>query len=227
MMTTPTIKSASVPTLRRLAGYYHFLTSPGLANREYLSCTHIAEQMNSDPTQVRKDIEVTGLVGKPKVGYVLADLIHAIEEFLGWTSVSDAFLVGAGHLGMALLGYPRFNQFGLNIVAVFDTNPAKVGTKIQGRPVMAMEKLSPLVKRMHVPIGIITVPAETAQAVADVLVAGGIRAIWNFAPVTLDVPVTVIVENVSLASSLAVLTNRLARTMESGALAGAKEKKTP
>ena len=225
-MTTVNIKVASVPSLRRLAGYYHFLVSPGLAHRPYVSCTHIAEQMNTDPTQVRKDIEVTGLVGKSKVGYALPELIRAIEAFLGWTNVSDAFLVGAGHLGMALLGYPRFNQYGLNIVAVFDNNPAKVGTTIQGRPVMAMEKLSPLVKRMHVPIGIITVPAETAQAVADVMVAGGIRAIWNFAPVTLDVPVTVIVENVSLASSLAVLTSRLARTTEPVTLAGAKEKKT-
>lgn len=214
-MAATTIKAASVPSLRRLAGYYHVLKT---LERElqFVSCTRIAAEMGSDPTQVRKDIEATGLVGKPKVGYALDGLLAAIETFLGWDSRSDAFLAGAGHMGCALLGYPRFSLYGVNIVTVFDVDPAKVGTVIHKRHVLPLEKLTPLAKRMHIPIGIIATPAESAQDIADRMVAGGIRAIWNFAPARLTLPESVIIENVSLASSLAVLTNRLTRLMATG-----------
>lgn len=213
-MATLPIKSASVPTLRRLAGYYHILKPLEGTLLQHVSCTYIATEMNTDPTQVRKDIEATGLVGKPKVGYSLRELVRSIETFLGWNRRSEAFLVGGGHLGMALLGYARFAEYGLDIVAVFDTDPSKISKTLQGRHVLPTAKLASLAKRMHISVGIITVPSEAAQAVADAMVAGGIRAIWNFAPVRLVVPDFIIVENVSLASSLAVLTNRLARAVD-------------
>lgn len=212
-MTDPSIRSAPVPALRRLAAYYHMLKSCEPATR-FISCTRIAAAMGSDPTQVRKDIEVTGLVGRRKVGYAMADLLEAIESLLGWNSRSDAFLAGAGHLGQALLGYPNFARYGVSIVTVFDVDPAKVGTSFQGRHVLPLDKLTPLARRMHIPIGIIAVPAPAAQDVANRMVEGGIRAIWNFAPVALTVPAPVMVESVSLAASLAVLTTRLARRME-------------
>jgi redox-sensing transcriptional repressor len=214
-MTETLTKVASVPTLRRLAGYYHYLKQIEGTGRDYVSCTRIAEHLQLDPTQVRKDIETTGLVGKPKVGYPVRRLIESIESFLGWDRLTDAFLVGAGNLGAALVGYTRFNRYGLNIVAAFDIDPAKIGTRINGRDVLPLDKLTNLARRMHVAVGIITTPAEVAQTVANLMGAGGIRAIWNFAPVTLDVADEVIVENVSLASSLAVLSSRIARRRES------------
>jgi redox-sensing transcriptional repressor len=213
-MTDTRMKTASVPTLRRLAGYYHYLKSLEGSGRDYVSCTRIAGQLMLDPTQVRKDIETTGLVGKPKVGYPVRRLIEAIEAFLGWDRLTDAFLVGAGNLGAALVGYTRFNRYGLNIVTAFDIDPARIGTRINGRDVLPLDKLSNLARRMHIAVGIITTPPEVAQTVANLMVAGGIRAIWNFAPVMLELTDDVLVENVSLASSLAVLSSRIARRRE-------------
>lgn len=215
-MTEAIQRKASVPTLRRLATYYHYLKQLEGAGRDYVSCTRIAEYLTLDSTQVRKDIEATGLVGKPKVGYAVRSLITAIESFLGWDRLSDAFLVGAGNLGTALMGYTRFNRYGLNIVAAFDIDAAKVGQRVQGRDVLPLDKLTSLARRMHIAIGIITTPAEVAQTVANLMVAGGIRGIWNFAPVTLDLPDEVVVENVSLASSLAVLSSRLTQRRTTG-----------
>ena len=142
--------------------------------------------------------------GRPRIGYPLADLITGLEEFLGWNNVNEAFLVGAGHLGAALLGYPKFSDYGLNIIAAFDSDPAKVGHPIHGKDVLPLSKLANLARRMHVLIGIITVPDTAAQEVADQMTSGGIMAIWNFAPVQLHVPANVIVHNENLYVSLAL-----------------------
>jgi redox-sensing transcriptional repressor len=117
-------------------------------------------------------------------------------------------------MGSALLGYRKFEECGLKIVAAFDSDPAKIGRKIHGKHVLALNKLADLTQRMHVLIGIITVPAAEAQAVADALVAGGVRAIWNFAPVRLRVPEPIIVHNEDLYCSLASLSQKLAQALE-------------
>jgi len=207
-------KSAPGPTLRRLPTYHHYLKHIEGMGRDFVSCTHIANELRLDPTQVRKDIEVTGIVGKSKVGYDVAHLIRAIEEFLGWDNASDAFLAGAGSMGTALLGYKGFMNYGLNIVAAFDSDMEKVGKTIHGKEVLPMSKLTDLSRRMHVLIGIITVPASAAQQVADLMVQGGIRAIWNFAPAAINVPAEIALENVHLSSSLAVLSNKLAQILK-------------
>jgi redox-sensing transcriptional repressor len=225
-MSDKMLKAAPVPTLRRLASYYHYLKQLEGGGRDYVSCTRIAEHMMLDPTQVRKDVEATGLVGKPKVGYPVRALIEAVETFLGWNRLTDAFLVGAGNLGAALMGYTRFNLYGLNIVAAFDIDPAKVGSRLGQREILPLDKLSGLAQRMHIPIGIITVPAEVAQTVANLMVSGGIRCIWNFAPAILELPEDVIVENVSLASSFAVLSNRLAQRTHNAAIQDKQDKET-
>jgi redox-sensing transcriptional repressor len=131
------------------------------------------------------------------------------ETVLGWDNTTDAVLAGAGSLGTALLGYERFNQIGLNIIAGFEIDSSKVGLKVHGKTILPLDKLTNLVQRMKIKIGILTVPAEVAQTVTNLMLAGGIRAIWNFAPVILETPPDVVVENVSLASSYAVLSNRL------------------
>jgi redox-sensing transcriptional repressor len=182
-----------------------------LAGIPHVSCSAIARALNLDPTQVRKDIEVTGIVGKPKVGYTTVILIRWIEDFLGWNNSKEAFLVGAGSLGSALLGYGKFRQFGLNIIAAFDTDPYKVGQPIHGKEVLHLDKLLDLAQRMHIHLGVIATPAVAAQKVADLMVEGGIRAIWNFAPVHLRVPDFVILQNEDLYYSLASLSYKLER----------------
>ncbi|MCX6928376.1 MAG: redox-sensing transcriptional repressor Rex [Verrucomicrobia bacterium] len=212
-MQTELPKTVSEPTLKRLPLYHRFLKA--LLKREQLSvsCTDIGEDLKLDPTQVRKDLEAAGISGRPRIGYATAAVVDGIERFLGWQKVSEAFLVGAGSMGSALLGYRKFEECGLKIVAAFDSDPAKIGRKIHGKHVLALKKLADLVERMHVLIGIITVPAEQAQAVADTLVAGGVRAIWNFAPLRLRVPEHIIVHNEDLYCSLASLSQKLAQTL--------------
>lgn len=219
-MDTPVTKAAPEPSLRRLPSYYRFLKHLAAQGRGLVSCTHIAHELDLDPTQVRKDLAVTGVVGKPKVGYEVPVLMRAIESFLGWDNVTEAFLVGAGSLGTALLGYEGFREHGLNIIAAFDVEEAKIGQKIHGKQVLPLSKLSNLAARMHIHLGIITTPAEAAQDVADMMVAGGIRAIWNFAPANVRVPPGVIVENQQLASSLAVLSSKLAEALRKEEKAG-------
>jgi NADH/NAD ratio-sensing transcriptional regulator Rex len=112
------------PTLRRLPIYYHLLQALLAEGVTHVSTTGIAGPLQLDPTQIRKDLEATGMVGKPKVGYPVADLIRRIEEFLGWHQTKEAVLVGTGSLGTALLGYRRFRQFGFDLVAAFDNDPS-------------------------------------------------------------------------------------------------------
>jgi len=202
-----------VPTLRRLPSYLRFLKKIRAQGRDVVSCTHISEDLGLDATQVRKDLAVTGIVGKPRVGYHLPALIEAIEQLLGWNNATDALLVGAGSLGTALMGYGGFREYGLNIVAAFDVDPEKVGTEVHGKPVLHVGQLENLASRLHAHIGIITTPASEAQRAADLMVAGGIRGIWNFAPADISVPEDVILESVQLPASLAVLSSRLAKAL--------------
>lgn len=204
------MESVPEPTLRRLPRYYHFLRRLHENGQEIVSATMMGESLGIHHTQVRKDLAATGSVGKPKVGHRVEDLIQSIERFLNWNNLSDAFLVGAGNLGLALLGYPGFEKAGIKIVAAFDSNPAKVGQQYQGVTILSVDKFDDLAKRMHIAIGIITVPEARAQEVANMMVRAGIQAIWNFAPPTLDIPPRVIVENVELYSSLAIISRKLA-----------------
>jgi redox-sensing transcriptional repressor len=200
-------------TLRRLPIYHHLLQAMLLTGATSVSCTTIASALDLDPTQVRKDIEATGIVGKPKVGYSLVVLARWIEHFLGWNNTNEAILVGAGSLGSALLGYEKFRQLGFNLVAAFDTDPRKVGHSIAGKEVLHLDNLVELARRLHIHLGVIATPSIAAQEIADLMVEGGIRAIWNFAPVHLRVPGFVILQNEDLYHSLASLSFRLERMM--------------
>ena len=153
-----------------------------------------------------KDIAlVSSVAGKPKMGYVTKEIIADLEGFLGYNNTHDAILVGVGGLGKAFLGYGGFENYGLNIVAAFDNNEKIVNTKINGKPVYDVSRLQGIVERFNIKLGIITVPAYAAQEVADRMVAAGIKAIWNFASVHLNIPSNVALKNEDLASSLALL----------------------
>lgn len=208
-MAQNTFKVNNLPAVRRLPIYWHLLHGLLEKGWEYVSTTVIADELKLDAIQVRKDLALTGITGKPRVGYTIKTLISAIESFLGWDSNNEAFLVGVGHLGTALLGYNGFARFGLHIVAAFDDDPQKVGGEVHGLPIFPLEKMNDLAERLHVKIAIITVPAEAAQAVADQLINVGIVGIWNFTPAFLMVPEGVVVQNEDLASGLAVLSHKL------------------
>jgi redox-sensing transcriptional repressor len=207
----PETRSIPQPSLQRLPQYHHFLVELEAKGVNRVSCSLIGQALGLVPVQVRKDLQYTGIIGKPKTGYSVSELIRAIETFLGWNNINEAFLVGVGNLGTALLGHERFSKFGLRIVAAFDTDPAKIGKWIHEKAVLSLDKLADLAPRMSIHLGIITTPAEVAQAVADEMVKGGIQAIWNFAPVKLRVPEHIIVHNEDLYSTLASLSWKLAR----------------
>lgn len=205
---TEGIQSIPEPTLRRLPVYYQYVKNH-MSQETYISGTQIAEALGQKPIQVRKDLEIAGAIGKPRLGYPVAELIDNLEQFLGYRRVDDAFLIGAGHLGLALLGYEGFKQRGLNIVAAFDADPEKVGKRFHDKDILHIDKFATLVERMKIPIGILTVPAHEAQKIADIMTKAGIKAIWNFAPVHIHVPPDVIVQHENLASSLVVLSKKL------------------
>lgn len=195
--------------LRRMPSYWRVLDEMEKNGQEAVSCTEIANRFHQDATQVRKDLESAGCEGRPRIGFAVGETKQGIANFLGWDNKHDAFLVGAGNLGAALAGYEGFQPAGLSIVAVFDKNPAKTGTKLAGKPVLSVGRFRNLARRMHVQIGILAVPADAAQETAEMMLESGIRAIWNFAPRRLSAPEGVVVENADLTPSLASLSAKL------------------
>ncbi len=207
--------SLSLQTFRRLPNYYNFLRQLHRQQVAYVAAPAIAKEMGLNEVQVRKDLAaVNGAPGKPRKGFLVEDLMAGIGECLGYHNREDAVLVGAGQLGKALLAYRGFEQQGVRIVAAFDADETLVGSNVNGKTVFPIEKLSSICKRVGVHIGIITVPENGAQAVCDLLVACGILAIWNFAPIHLRVPPGVLVQNENMAASLALLSQHLAEKIE-------------
>ena len=205
-------KSHTIPeaSLRRLPVYYRYLQdmmSTGVV--QAVSAADLARALGLDPTLVRKDIEMTGIVGKPRVGYPLGGLVHWIENFLGLNHPKAAVLAGTGSLGSALLGYEKFRSHGMQIVAAFDVDSEKIGQHIHGTEVQPLFNLVEYVRRLEIPLGLIATPAGAAQSVADLMVSGGIRGIWNFAPAHIHVPEGVILQNEDLYHSLASLSFKL------------------
>ncbi len=176
----------------------------------HVSSSEIARRLGLEPIQVRKDLAAVGVTGQPRLGFPVGELIDAIEKFLGWDNVTDAFVVGAGHLGIALAGYDGFRHHGLNVVALFDNDGEKIGRRVHGKEILPIGKFSDLANRLHVHIAILTVPDESAVGAAELAIDAGIKAIWNFTATKLAAPEGVIIERMDLAASLAVLSSRLA-----------------
>lgn len=198
-------KIAAVPSIRRLPSYLHIIRQAKDDGNEYISGTIIAQELHLEPIQVRKDLAITGIVGKPKKGYPVVALMAAIEHFLGWDSLQKAVLIGAGNLGTALAGYQGFQYHGLNICAAFDQDPKKIGSEIHGVPVFSLETLPVQLRSLEAKIAILTVPSSSAQSVTDTLVSSGITGIWNFTNVKLKVPESVVVQREDLTSGYAML----------------------
>jgi redox-sensing transcriptional repressor len=203
------LKIDKLPTIRRLPTYLHLLRGLSALGVEFVSSAHLAEQMKIDAILVRKDLELTGISGTPRVGFKVRDLIVAIEHFLGWHGKLDACLVGVGRLGSSLLGYSDLAQFGLRFVAAFDNSPAKIGTSVHGISVFPMARFEELLKRLAIVLAVVCVPPEEAQLVTNYLVDCGIQAIWIFSSVNITVPDNVALQREDFLSGLAVLCTRL------------------
>jgi len=199
------------PTIRRLPMYLRILRGLADKGNEFVSSSQLADVMNIEPILVRKDLVLTGIVGTPRIGYHISDLIRSIEDFLGWREPLATFLVGAGHLGTAILGYRDIKNFGHKIVAAFDKDPAKIGTSIHGIQVFDIKTIPDLLKKFGVRLAILAVPPEEAQEVADFIVQSGIQGIWNFSSVSLVVPKGVATHKEDLIAGLAVLSVKMAR----------------
>lgn len=205
------MESVSLPTLRRLPKYLMLLQNLEQQRVIYVSTTLIANELGLESIQVRKDLEVIGVTGKPKIGFVVSDLIEGIIRFLNWDNRRDAFMVGVGALGSAILGYQGFRDIGLDIIAGFDSDPLKIGKVIHGIKILDIAKLANLTNRMKVRLAVLTVPAAYAPQIADTMISAGIKGIWNFAPCHIKARPGVVIENVSLSQSLGVLTHRLSK----------------
>jgi redox-sensing transcriptional repressor len=179
-----------------------------------ISSTVISVALGVHEVQVRKDLALVSDRGRPKIGYITGELVADLEHFLGHDNYTDVVLVGVGKLGRAFLSYENFKSYGLKIVVAFDNDPELVGKTFDKVQVMDAAKIANLCERMALHIGIITVPAFYAQDVCDRLIEGGVRTVWNFAPVNLNVPKNVIVKNEDLAASLAVLARQLTDSIE-------------
>ncbi|MHB1151928.1 MAG: redox-sensing transcriptional repressor Rex [Eubacteriales bacterium] len=200
----------TIQALQRMPGYLHYLKKIQKEGVAVIASPAIANEFKLNEVQVRKDLAAVSIKkGKPRTGFMVDELISDIEALLGYNNVDNAVLVGTGLLGKALLLYKGFEYYGINIIAAFDSDPNIIGSEIGDKKVLDVEKLSELCRRMNIHIGIITVPAEHAQLVCDKLVAGGILAIWNFAPAHLSVPSNILVQDENVAVSLAMLSKHL------------------
>ncbi len=178
---------------------YHCILSDFINNKtEFISSKQIAQLLNIDDSQVRKDINYLDNSGKSRVGYIVKELKIAIEKTLGFKKNKKAFIIGAGNLGTAIANYGNFTDYGLNIIALFDNDPKKIGKIINGMEIKNISELPQIAEDNDVDIAILTVPRQFAQKTADFLVKSKIRYIWNFAPVVLSVPNNVQVWNENL-----------------------------
>ncbi len=202
--------SISIQTFKRLPYYYDYLKSLKKEGTLTVSAPAIAKRLQLNEVQVRKDLaSVSNSGGKPRRGFEVDELIDCIEGYLGYDSATEAVLVGVGQLGHALIHFNGFTDIGVSIVGAFDNDPAIVGSELYSTKIMHTDKLADFCRRLGIKIGIVTVPSDFAQQVCDLLVSGGVRAIWNFAPIRLSVPRGVLVQNENLAASLSLLTRQL------------------
>ncbi|MDR1453043.1 MAG: redox-sensing transcriptional repressor Rex [Candidatus Margulisbacteria bacterium] len=199
--------------IKRLTLYHHILSGYLAKAKEYISSQRIAELLKIDDSQVRKDIVLCAASGKNHVGYNVRELKKAIEQLLGFRAQKAAFVVGAGNLGSALAKHTDFADYGLDIVALFDNDPAKIDRFINGKKIYPLSELhqvitrEQLVNKRKVEIAILTVPASAAQNSADLLTQAQIKYLWNFTPTILSVPDDVRVCNENLVGNFLDFTN--------------------
>ena len=201
-------KELPLISLQRMPVYLNYLKGMPAGTR-FVSSGFIAEALGLGEVLVRKDLAFTSAVGRPRVGYSVEELIAAIEEFLCYNGKRNAVIVGYGALGKAILGYGGFDYYGIDIVAAFDSDSSKLGVSSSGKPVYGIEEARTEIPRLGAKLAIICVPAQSAQEVADMLIESGVKAVLNFAPVSLKTPEGVEVRQIDVAANLAILSSSI------------------
>ncbi|HMA44524.1 MAG TPA: redox-sensing transcriptional repressor Rex [Gemmatimonadales bacterium] len=204
------MRKISDSTVRRLAFYLRFLEQSAAQQVTTISSAELARRGGTTSAQVRKDLSFFGSFGKRGLGYSVSELTARIREILGLKRPHRVVLVGAGKMGGALLHYRGFRQHGFDVVAIYDKDPRKIGTRADGLMVRDVRQLEADLKKEPPDIAILVTPAEAAQEVTDRLVRAGVKAILNFAPVSLAVPTDVAVQSVNMALELETLSYALA-----------------
>lgn len=202
-------KKISDKVINRLTLYHCILDDYINNNIEFIASKQISSLLNIDDSQVRKDISILNNSGKCRVGYIVKELKKSIEMTLGFAKTKNAFIVGAGNLGMALAKYDNFTSYGLNIVALFDNDTKKIGNTVNNKLILDINKLPNLSRKTGVDIAILTVPRNYAQSTADFLVKADIKYIWNFTPAVLSVPKDVQVWNENLMGNFLQFTYKI------------------
>ena len=197
------------PALRRLPWYLAYVSMLKEQKVEFVSSTQISRELKVDASQIAKDLSFLNIKGKTRIGYEVATLEKELEDFLGFRRGHNALIVGVGSLGAALIQDTGLSRYGLNIVAGFDVNPDVIGRTLCGIPVFDVKELALRRKQFSADIGIVTVPVEKAQEVADALVDAGVKALWNYTPYRIRVADNIVVQNTSIYARLAVMYNRL------------------
>lgn len=199
------------PTIERLPLYLRSLSQLDQSGVEVVSSEELGRILGITSVQIRKDLAYFGEFGRRGVGYDVADLMQQITEILGVNRPNKIAIVGAGHLGQALARYEGFSEYGFMLAAIFDSDPKKIGVEVAGQQVLSAEYITEVVKSLGIKIGIITVPASSAQKVADQLLKAGVRTIWNFAPTRIQAPPDVEVRQENLIVGLLALSYHLAQ----------------
>lgn len=190
------------PAVRRLSLYLRQLERLKKKDRRTVSSKQLGESLNLTDAQVRKDLAYFGQFGHPGIGYRVDDLIQQLRKILGTDKTWNVLLVGAGNLGRALTSYKGFQSKGFQLVAVFDNDPAKAGRKIGPFTVQPMSEIPATVQKQNIKLAIMSVPADHAQDLADLLIAAGVRGLLNFAPVSITVPPDIALNTVDVAVQL-------------------------
>lgn len=198
-------KKVSIAVIRRLPKYLRYLEELEESGVKGISSQELSELTGFTASQIRQDFNNFGGFGQQGFGYNVKSLKENIGKIVGEDMTKNAVIVGAGNLGKTIAKYPGFRDAGLNITGIFDRNPNNIGLDIDGTEIQDIKRLENFLKNKKIHIGIITVDKEGAQEIADTYVKYGITGIWNFAPIDLELPENVFVENVRLTESLFVL----------------------
>ena len=198
-------KNVSMAVIKRMPKYYRYLGALVKNDVDRISSKELGEKIGFTASQIRQDLNNFGDFGQQGYGYNVKELHNQIGTILGVGKEYNAVLIGAGNIGQAIANYSRFTDIGLGITAIFDANPKLVGMRIRDVEIKDIDELKEYLEENNIDMGILCVPRINAQRVCDVLVNGGVKGIWNFAPIDLNVPGTVKVENVHLSESLLTL----------------------
>ena len=197
------------PSIRRLPWYLSYARTLDNLNVEYVSSTQISKELNVRSSQIAKDLSFLNIKGKTRIGYEVHSLVEELTEFLGFNRQHDAVVIGTGSLGTALMQDHGLEYYGLNIVAGFDVRSEVIGKHLGGLPVFDIKDLPAWQREHGVSIAILTVPVERAQETADLAIASGITALWNFTPCRIKAPNEVVVTNTSIYAHLAIIYNKM------------------